>query len=172
MPEPRVAGHDGHGRRRRGAAAAGTTGTTTGTTDHHGRRRTSTSTTTTQTSPTNTTTTPGSTGGAGGTSDKTAPRLKLTKVTVTGLGRHAATVRFTTSEAGKATGSLSARGTVLARGTKTYKKAGKQTLTLKVTNAGRAALRRAPRLKATLRLTVRDAAGNTAKLTRALTIAR
>jgi DNA-binding transcriptional LysR family regulator len=61
---------------------------------------------------------------------------------------------------------------VLARGTKTFKNAGRQSLTLKLTTAGRKLLRRSPRLNGKLQIAVRDVAGNTTKLTRTLTVAR
>jgi plastocyanin len=143
------------------AAPATSPGTTTGTT------------TTTSASQTTTTTSTSTTSVPVTAADTTAPTMTLPKLTVLrGLARRPAVIRFTASEAASASASLTARGVVLARGTKTFKNAGRQSLTLKLTTAGRKLLRRSPRLNGKLQIAVRDVAGNTTKLTRALTVAR
>jgi hypothetical protein len=135
-----------------------------GTATTTGQTTTSTSQTTMSTQPPSASPAPAPAG-----ADTSAPRVAITRLTVAGLRRHAAAIRFTSSEPGRASATLTARGTVLARGVKTFT-SGTQALSLKITSSGRRLLRRAPRLKARLSLAVRDAAGNTSRLGRSVTV--
>jgi plastocyanin len=94
--------------------------------------------------------------------DRTAPRA--TKLRLKGL-----TLTFRSSERATATATLRRRGRTLAKGTA---KAGKTTITLKLTKAGRSALRRGHRVKVTLTLTLRDASANARTVKRVLTVKR
>ena len=101
-------------------------------------------------------------GGATSSVDRTAPlatRIKLKGLTLT----------FRSSEPATATATLRRRGKTLAKGTA---KAGATTIKLKLTKAGRSALRRGHRVKATLTLTLRDAGANSRTVTRRLTVRR
>jgi plastocyanin len=92
--------------------------------------------------------------------DRTAPvasRIKLEGLTLT----------FRSSERATATASLRRGGRTLARGTA---RAGATTIRLKLTKAGRAVLRRGHRVKATLRLTLRDASANARTVTRRVSV--
>jgi plastocyanin len=148
-----------------------TGGTTTGTTTSN-----TTTTVSTQTQTQTTTTTTGPTSGQGTTTTSTggqdAPKLKLAKLTVAGLAHHAPVIRFSTDKTGRASATLTAKGTVLARATKTIKKAGAQTLTLKITTAGRKKLRAAKKITARLKLTLNDGAGHSTTLAKTLTVSR
>jgi plastocyanin len=155
--------------------------TTTGTTTSGGTTTTTTTTGTTTTTSTQTqtqtqTTTPGPTAGQGTTTTSVggadAPKLKLAKLTLAGLGHRAPVIRFTTDKPGRATASLTAKGAVLARATKTIKKAGAQTLTLKITTSGRKRLRAAKKVSAQLKLTLSDGAGHSTTLAKTLTLSR
>ena len=99
---------------------------------------------------------------AAATSDTTAPRATLVKLT--GLK-----LRFHTSERATATATLRAGAKTIARGTA---RAGATTIRLRLTAAGRARLRPGHKLRATLTLTLRDASGNARTLTRRLTVRR
>jgi plastocyanin len=102
----------------------------------------------------------GSAGSA--TVDRTAPvatRLKLRGLTLT----------FASSERATATATLRRRGKTLAKGTA---KAGTTRIKLKLTKAGRAALRRGHRVKATLTLTLRDAGANARTVKRTVNVRR
>jgi plastocyanin len=94
--------------------------------------------------------------------DRTAPRA--TKLRLKGL-----TLTFRSSERATATATLRRRGRTLAKGTA---KAGTTTIRLKLTKAGRSALRRGHRVKVTLRLTLRDASANARTVKRVLTVKR
>jgi plastocyanin len=94
--------------------------------------------------------------------DRTAPRA--TKLRLKGL-----TLTFRSSERATATATLRRRGRMLAKGTA---KAGSTTIRLKLTKAGRSALRRGHRVKATLTLTLRDASANARAVKRVLTVKR
>jgi plastocyanin len=94
--------------------------------------------------------------------DRTAPRA--TKLRLKGL-----TLTFRSSERATATATLRRRGRTLAKGTA---KAGTTTIRLKLTKAGRSALRRGHRVKATLTLTLRDASANARTVKRVLTVKR
>jgi plastocyanin len=94
--------------------------------------------------------------------DRTAPRA--TKLKLTGL-----TLTFRSSERATATATLRRRGRTLAKGSA---KAGTTTIRLKLTKAGRSALRRGHRVKATLSLTLRDASANARTVKRVLTVRR
>jgi plastocyanin len=96
------------------------------------------------------------------TTDRTAPRA--TKLKLKGL-----TLTFRTSERATATATLRRRGRTLAKGTA---KAGTRTIRLKLTKAGRSALRRGHRVKATLTLTLRDASANARTVKRVLRVKR
>lgn len=94
--------------------------------------------------------------------DRTAPRA--TKLRLKGL-----TLTFRSSERATATATLRRRGRTLAKGTAN---AGTTTIRLKLTKAGRSALRRGHRVKATLTLTLRDASANARTVKRVLTVKR
>jgi plastocyanin len=101
--------------------------------------------------------------GAGSSAvDRSAPvatRLRLKGLTLT----------FRASERATATATLRRRGRTLAKGSA---KAGTTTITLKLTKAGRSVLRRGHKVKATLSLTLRDAAANARTVRRTLTVKR
>jgi plastocyanin len=105
----------------------------------------------------------GASAGSGSSStDRTAPlatRLELKGLTLT----------FRSSERASATATLRRRGKTLAKGTA---KAGRTTIKLKLTKAGRSALRRGHRVKATLTLTLRDASANARTVKRQVTVRR
>jgi hypothetical protein len=84
-------------------------------------------------------------------------RLKIRKL----LRKRGFTLRFTAPGPGVLTAKLTAAGrkTVLARGRLVYKAAGTATLKVKLTGAGRKRLRKARRLKATLKLGFTPAGG-------------
>jgi plastocyanin len=94
--------------------------------------------------------------------DRTAPRA--TKHKLKGL-----TLTFRSSEPARATATLRRRGRTLAKGTA---KAGTTTIKLKLTKAGRSALRRGHRVKVTLTLTLRDASANARTVKRVMTVKR
>jgi len=99
---------------------------------------------------------------AGGASsvDRTAPtatRLRLKGLTLT----------FRSSERATATATLRRRGKTLAKGTA---KAGRTTIHLRLTKAGRSVLKRGHRIRATLTLTLRDAASNARTVKRSLNV--
>ena len=100
--------------------------------------------------------------GSASSSDRTAPRA--TRLKLKGL-----TLTFRTSERATATATLRRRGRTLAKGTA---KAGTTTIRLKLTKAGRSALRRGHRVKATLSLTLRDASANARTVRRVMTVKR
>jgi plastocyanin len=105
----------------------------------------------------------GASAGSGSSAlDRTAPLA--TKLTLKGL-----TLTFRSSERATATATLRRRGKTLAKGTA---KAGKTTIRLKLTKAGRSALRRGHRVKATLSLTLRDASANARTVKRQVTVRR
>jgi plastocyanin len=94
--------------------------------------------------------------------DRTAPaatRLRLKGLTLT----------FRSSERATATATLRRRGKTLAKGTA---KAGRTTIHLRLTKAGRSVLKRGHRVKATLTLTLRDAASNARTIKRSLNVHR
>jgi plastocyanin len=104
----------------------------------------------------------GAPGSGSSSADRTAPiatRLKLRGLTLT----------FRSSERATAKATLRRRGKTLARGTA---KAGTTTIKLKLTKAGRAALRRGHRVKATLSLTLRDASANARTVKRTVNVRR
>jgi plastocyanin len=94
--------------------------------------------------------------------DTTAPRA--TRVRLRGL-----TLTFRSSERATATATLRARGRTLARGTA---RAGRTTIKLRLTTAGRRVLVRGRRVKATLSLTLRDPARNARTTRRQMTVRR
>jgi plastocyanin len=94
--------------------------------------------------------------------DRTAPRA--TKLRLKSL-----TLTFRSSERATATAVLRRRGRTLARGSA---KAGSTTIRLKLTKAGRSALRRGHRVKVTLTLTLRDASANARTVKRVVTVRR
>jgi plastocyanin len=94
--------------------------------------------------------------------DRTAPRA--TKLKLKGL-----TLTFRSSERATATATLRRRGRTLAKGTA---KAGTTTIKLKLTKAGRSALRRGHRVKVTLTLTLRDASANARTVKRVVKVKR
>jgi plastocyanin len=94
--------------------------------------------------------------------DTTAPRA--TRVRLRGL-----TLTFRSSERATATATLRARGRTLARGTA---RAGRTTIKLRLTTAGRRVLVRGRRVRATLSLTLRDPARNARTTRRQMTVRR
>jgi plastocyanin len=100
--------------------------------------------------------------GSASSIDRTAPRA--TRLKLKGL-----TLTFRSSERATATATLRRRGRTLAKGSA---KAGTTTIRLKLTKAGRSALRRGHRVKATLSLTLRDASANARTVKRVLTVKR
>jgi plastocyanin len=103
-----------------------------------------------------------SAGSGSSTTDRTAPLVM--KLRLKGL-----TLTFRSSERATATATLRRRGRTLAKGAA---KAGKTTIRLKLTKAGRSALRRGHRVKATLTLTLRDASANARTVKRVVTVKR
>jgi plastocyanin len=103
-------------------------------------------------------------GGSSGASstDRTAPLA--TKLRLKGL-----TLTFRSSERATATATLRRRGRTLAKGTA---RAGTTTIKLKLTKAGRSAVRRGHRVKVTLTLTLRDASANARTVKRQLMVRR
>lgn len=108
----------------------------------------------------------GGTSGTGnsGSQDTTAPKATLVKLT--GLK-----LTFRSSERASATATLRARGRTIAKGS-AKAKSGAISLRLHLTSAGRSMLARAHKLKATLRLTLRDASGNRRAVEKTLTVRR
>jgi plastocyanin len=104
----------------------------------------------------------GAPGSAPSNVDRTAP--VATKLKLRGL-----TLTFASSERATATATLRRRGKTLAKGTA---KAGTTRIKLKLTKAGRAALKRGHRVKATLTLTLRDASANARTVKRTLNVRR
>jgi plastocyanin len=100
--------------------------------------------------------------GSGASVDRTAPRA--TKLRLKGL-----TLTFRSSERATATATLRRRGKTLAKGTA---KAGRTTIHLRLTKAGRSVLKRGHRVKATLTLTLRDAASNDRTVKRSMNVRR
>jgi plastocyanin len=94
--------------------------------------------------------------------DTTAPRA--TRVRLRGL-----TLTFRSSERATATATLRARGRTLARGTA---RAGRTTIKLRLTTAGRRVLVRGRRVRATLSLTLRDPARNARTTRHQMTVRR
>ena len=105
---------------------------------------------------------PGS--GNSGSRDTTAPRATLVKLRGLKLS-------FRASERSSATATLRARGKTVAKGS-AKAKSGTISIRFKLTAAGRSVLRRGHKLKATLSLTLRDAAGNRRTVQRTLTVRR
>ncbi len=83
-----------------------------------------------------------------------------------------ATVLYWVSEACKVSVELRAGGKLVASGSASPARSGVAKLRLKATAAGKRALARTRRVKGSLRLTLIDAAGNRAVITRALTLRR
>jgi hypothetical protein len=106
----------------------------------------------------------GAGGGASGGRDTTAPRATL--IRLRGLK-----LTFRASERASATASLRARGKTVARGS-AKAKTGTISIRLRLTKAGRSLLPHGRRVRAKLTLTLRDAAGNRAKVTRQVRVRR
>jgi plastocyanin len=104
----------------------------------------------------------------GATVDTTAPTAALATIATRAALKSGILVRFRSSEAGSASATLTAHKTTIGRAQTTYTAAGDHSLRVKLTKRGRSLVRRAKRLTATLRLVVSDAAGNGARLTRAV----
>jgi plastocyanin len=105
--------------------------------------------------------------GGGGAAGSGSSELDRTAPLATRLRLRGLTLAFRSSEHATATATLRRRGRTLARGSA---KAGATTIRLKLTKAGRSALRRGHRVKATLSLTLRDASGNARTVKRRLTV--
>jgi len=103
-------------------------------------------------------------GGASGGTDTTAPRATLIKLSGLKLS-------FRASEKASATATLRARGKTIAKGS-AKAKSGAITIRFKLTSAGRSVLRSRHKLKATLKLTLRDSAGNRRTVKKTLTVRR
>jgi plastocyanin len=108
--------------------------------------------------------------GSGAATDTTAPTVALQPVALRGLRHRRAVVRFISSEGGRASATLTARGAILARGTKTVQASGLHTLSLRTTKAGRRLVRRTTRVQARLRFALRDTAGNVGRVDRTVTV--
>jgi plastocyanin len=106
----------------------------------------------------------GSGSGASGGADTTAPRATLVKLR--GLK-----LTFRSSERASATAMLRARGKTIARGSAKAKN-GAIAIRLRLTKAGRSLLPRGRTLRAKLTLTLSDASGNRATVTRQLKVKR
>jgi plastocyanin len=104
----------------------------------------------------------------GTTVDTTAPTAALATISTRAVLKSGVLVRFRSSEAGSASATLTVRKTTIGRAQATYTAASDHSLRVKLTKRGRSLVRRAKRLTATLRLVVSDAAGNGARLTRAV----
>jgi hypothetical protein len=102
--------------------------------------------------------------------DTLAPRLRLFGGRSLRVSRRRAALRFTCSEACALAGSLKRGRLTLARGTASAPGTAARTLRLRMTRRGLARLRRARRLRVTLVLTVRDAAGNVRRSRRPVTL--
>jgi plastocyanin len=105
---------------------------------------------------------PGS--GASGAADTTAPRATLVKLKGLKLS-------FRSSERASATATLRAHGRTIAKGA-AKAKSGTISLRLRLTSAGRKLLPRGHKLRATLKLTLRDPSGNRRSVTKTLTVRR
>jgi plastocyanin len=103
-------------------------------------------------------------GGASGSRDTTAPKATLVKLSGLKLS-------FRSSEKASATATLRARGKTIARGS-AKARSGAISIRLRLTSAGRTLLPRGRKLRATLKLTLRDASGNRRSVTRTLTVKR
>ena len=106
----------------------------------------------------------GSGSGNSGSRDTTAPRATLIKLRGLKLS-------FRASERASATATLRARGKTVAKGS-AKAKSGAISIRFKLTSAGRSMLKRGHKLKATLTLTLRDAAGNRRSVKKTLTVRR
>jgi plastocyanin len=113
-------------------------------------------------------TTPGGDGSGTTTPDTRAPVLSLLGRKLLVRSRRIA-VRLSADEPGRVTITLRTGRTVLAKGAGPVATTAR-TFRLKLTAAGRKRLRHGRRVKATLRVMVRDAAGNARTLKRAVTI--
>lgn len=104
--------------------------------------------------------------------DKIKPKVALvTKALhLAALRRGTAKLSFTVSERGSASATAKIGSTTVASGKTKFSRAGKVSVTLKPTKAGRAKLRHAHRATVKLSLTVTDAAGN--RSTKSLTLKR
>jgi plastocyanin len=105
---------------------------------------------------------PGS--GASAAADTTAPRATLVKLKGLKLS-------FRSSERASATATLRAHGRTIAKGA-AKAKSGTISLRLRLTSAGRKLLPRGHKLRATLKLTLRDPSGNRRSVTKTLTVRR
>ena len=105
--------------------------------------------------------------------DSVAPTVALATIGTRSAARSGVAVRFRSSEAGSSQATLKAKGKTLGAARATYSTAGVHTLRVKLTKAAKSLLKRARKLRASLTLVVRDAAGNTApRLSRTVTIRR
>jgi hypothetical protein len=104
------------------------------------------------------------------TGDKIKPKIALaTKALhLAALRSGTAKLSFTVSERGSASATAKIGSTTVASGKAKFSKAGKVSLTLKLTNAGKTKLRHAHRVTLKLSLTVTDAARN--RSTKTLTL--
>ncbi len=104
------------------------------------------------------------------TGDKIKPKIALaTKALhLAALRSGTAKLSFTVSERGSASATAKIGSTTVASGKAKFSKAGKVSLTLKLTNAGKTKLRHAHRVTVKLSLTVTDAARN--RSTKTLTL--
>jgi hypothetical protein len=106
---------------------------------------------------------------AAGSGASSSPATDRTAPVASAIRLKGLTLTFRSSERATATATLRRRGRTLARGTA---KAGTTTIRLKLTKAGRSALRHGHRVKATLTLTLRDAGANAHTVKRQLTVKR
>jgi plastocyanin len=108
-------------------------------------------------------------GGGGGAAGSGSSGLDRTAPLATKLRLKGLTLTFRSSERATATATLRRHGKTLAKGAA---KAGATTIRLKLTKAGRSALRRGHRVKVTLALTLRDASANARTVKRVVTVRR
>jgi plastocyanin len=106
---------------------------------------------------------------AAGSGSSSSPAVDRTAPVASAIRLKGLTLTFRSSERATATATLRRRGRTLAKGTA---KAGTTKIKLKLTEAGRSALRRGHRVKATVTLTLRDASANARTIKRQLTVKR
>jgi hypothetical protein len=110
-------------------------------------------------------------GGPAASPDATAPAARLLSTTLRPRAGVVA-IGIDLDEAARVRGTIRADGRTLARAERSLPAGRKVRLRLVVTKAGRSALRRSSRVRATLVLVLRDTAGNRRTVTRRVTLRR
>ena len=114
---------------------------------------------------------PGGQPPAGQATDSVAPTVALSAVATRSPARNGVLVRFRSSEPGSALATLKAKGRTLGTARVSYALAGVHSVRVKLNRTAKALLKRSRKLKVTLTLVIRDAAGNAApRVTRTLTL--